>query len=172
VRIATIAVLLALLVLLGPPVGAAPEAPRVVSMTPANGATDVDPGTTEIRIVFSEPMRDGSWSVVGGGPTFPALDGIRYEEDGTVLVMTVRLKPGWTYRFGLNSPRHRNFASRRGAVLDPVIVTFRTSGETPVPEADPDAPRVTFDLLDANGVRVRSQDYAGVPIFLMFGACW
>jgi cytochrome oxidase Cu insertion factor (SCO1/SenC/PrrC family) len=35
----------------------------------------------------------------------------------------------------------------------------------------PAAP-ATFDLLDANGVRVRSEDYRGTPLFLVFGACW
>ena len=31
---------------------------------------------------------------------------------------------------------------------------------------------VSFDLPDAYGRRVSSQDYVGVPIFLEFGACW
>ena len=38
-------------------------------------------------------------------------------------------------------------------------------------EALPDDP-VTFSLPDAYGRIVSSQDYAGVPIFLKFGACW
>ena len=153
------------------PTAAEPEAPRVVSISPPNGATDVDPATSEIRITFSEPMRDRSWSVVGGGPNFPEIRGIRYEDDGKTLVIAIGLKPGWAYRYGLNSPRHRSFVSRRGVALEPVVVTFRTSGTTPV-EEPVGQPKVTFDLLDVNGVRIRSQDYAGVPIFLVFGAAW
>jgi len=38
-------------------------------------------------------------------------------------------------------------------------------------EALPDDP-VTFRLPDAYGRIVSSQDYAGVPVFLEFGACW
>jgi len=38
-------------------------------------------------------------------------------------------------------------------------------------EALPDDP-VTFSLPDAYGRLVSSQDYAGVPVFLEFGACW
>jgi len=32
--------------------------------------------------------------------------------------------------------------------------------------------KVQFELPDAYGRMVSSQDYAGVPIFLEFGACW
>ena len=38
-------------------------------------------------------------------------------------------------------------------------------------EALPDDP-VTFSLSDTYGRIVSSQDYAGVPVFLEFGACW
>jgi hypothetical protein len=38
-------------------------------------------------------------------------------------------------------------------------------------EALPDDP-VIFNLPDAYGRIVSSHDYAGVPIFLEFGACW
>ena len=47
------------------------------------------------------------------------------EMDG---LMKVKLKPGWIYRFGLNSPSFRNFKSRKGVSLEPVQVTFRTKG--------------------------------------------
>jgi hypothetical protein len=165
--------LLALLLPLAPTRTAAePGAPRVVSISPSNGATDVDPATSEIRITFSEPMRDRSWSVVGGGPNFPEIRGIGYEDGGKVLVISVALKPGWPYRYGLNSPRHRNFVSRRGVPLEPVVVSFATSGQAPAEAAPAGHPRVVFDLLDVNGVRIRSPDYAGVPIFLVFGAAW
>lgn len=32
--------------------------------------------------------------------------------------------------------------------------------------------KLNFALSDAFGREVRSQDYAGVPVFLEFGACW
>jgi hypothetical protein len=33
-------------------------------------------------------------------------------------------------------------------------------------------PKVDFALWDCHGRKVCSQDYAGVPILLEFGACW
>ena len=34
------------------------------------------------------------------------------------------------------------------------------------------AAKLDFTLTDSYGRQVRSQDYAGVPLFLEFGACW
>lgn len=39
--------------------------PKVVSMIPANGAQDVDPGLTAIQVVFDRPMAGTSWALVG-----------------------------------------------------------------------------------------------------------
>ena len=36
--------------------------PVVVKTIPAAGATDVEPGLTEIRVTYSKAMQDGSWS--------------------------------------------------------------------------------------------------------------
>ncbi len=169
----TTLLLFAILIAVAPARGQNAAPPTVKSMTPANGATDVAPGKNEIRITFSEPMMDRSWSLVGGGPNFPKIEGIGYVENGTTLVVKVLLKPGWTYRYWLNSSRHQGFKNRAGVPLEQVAVTFRTSGETGTEvEDEPENPAVTFDLEDVNGVRIRSQDYAGVPIFIAFGAAW
>jgi hypothetical protein len=149
-----------------------PDPPRVVRMVPENGATDVDPGLKEIVITFSEPMRDRSWSVCGGGPDFPRIEGIRYTKDCTVLVISVKLSPGWTYRYWLNSGRFTNFRSRRGVPLAPVAVTFTTKGEKPAEGALRDLGKAEFELEDVNGLTVRSRDYIGMPIFIVFGAAW
>ena len=56
-----------------------------------------------------------------------------------------------------------------------VIILFLTLGAylvlTNNAEAMPGEP-TTFSLRDAYGRFVSSQDYAGVPVFLEFGACW
>lgn len=102
-------------------------APRVVSMIPANGATDVDPSLREIRITFDRPMDTLGWSLCGGGPEFPKIAGrITYDDTATTLIVPVRLEPGHTYRFSLNCPSAQNFRSREGVPLEPVLVTFRT----------------------------------------------
>lgn len=103
------------------------ERPKVMSMVPANGATDVDPDLTAIKITFSEPMVDKNWSVVGGGPDFPEItDDISYDKDRRVLTIPVKLKPSWTYRFWLNKGRFDSFRSERGVPLSSVSVEFKT----------------------------------------------
>ena len=67
------------------------DAPKVVRIDPENGAGDVDPGLDEIKITFSEPMTDRSWSVTGGGENFPDIKSIYYTKNCTVLVMKVKL---------------------------------------------------------------------------------
>jgi hypothetical protein len=107
--------------------------PKVVSMTPANGASEVDPELAAIQVVFDRPMQDGSWSVVGGGPHFPEVRGRpSYDSAGTTFTLPVRLKPDWSYEFMLNSDRFTNFRSREGVPLAPVTVSFKT-GKRPSP---------------------------------------
>jgi hypothetical protein len=53
----------------------------------------------------------------------------RYEADGKELVAKIRLVPGKTYRFGLNSPTVTGFAAADGTPLEPVEVTFSVKKE-------------------------------------------
>ena len=106
------------------------KAPRVLAMHPANGASDVDPNLTKITVTFDRPMRDRAWSVVGGGANFPEVTGKpSYDAERKKFTLPVRLKPNWTYRFGLNSERHKTFQSAEGVPLVPIAVSFRTRGE-------------------------------------------
>jgi hypothetical protein len=158
------------------------DAPEVVEMVPANGARDVDPSLKEIVVTFSVPMKNQSWSVMKAGGAFPDIKSVYYREGFETFVMEVALKPGTTYIFGLNGPSNPGFKSRAGVPLAPMQVTFTTSGEKGAADAaaagaseEPEQEglgRIAFDLVDANGVRVRSQDYSGVPLFLSSGAAW
>jgi hypothetical protein len=107
------------------------QKPQVVYMDPPNGATDVDPNLTELRVTFSVPMGAGfSWT--GGGPSFPKIpEGKRpyWTRGGLMGVLPVELEPGTTYILGLNSPSHINFQSEGGIPLDPVPYTFTTRYE-------------------------------------------
>jgi hypothetical protein len=102
--------------------------PRIVKLEPRNGAQDVDPNLTELRVTFSVPMQSGfSWT--GGGPQFPpGREGKRphWTEDHKTCVLPVQLQPNWQYRVGLNSPSRQNFKSEAGLPLDPVVYTFKT----------------------------------------------
>ncbi len=102
--------------------------PKVVKMIPADGAKNVDPTLTEIKVTFDRPMRNGSWAFVGGGPNFPETTGKpSYDKECKVLTLPVRLKPNWEYRFSLNGGKYMAFTSQEGVPLRPVPVTFRTS---------------------------------------------
>ncbi len=102
------------------------KAPKIVSMTPANGATDVDPALRTIRVVFDRPMVN-AWSMCGGGPDFPQIVGKpSYDKKHTTWTVHVKLKPEWEYRFSLNAASYRGFQSAEGVPLEPVEVTFAT----------------------------------------------
>jgi hypothetical protein len=101
--------------------------PKVVSIVPADGAINVDPNLADIRVTFDRPMSDTTWSFCGEGPHFPEPVG-RPHYDRTRMVWTapVKLKPGWTYNFWLNSEEYKGFVSDEGAPLAPVFVSFTT----------------------------------------------
>ncbi len=102
-------------------------APKIVSIDPPNGAENVDPDLAAITVTFDRPMRDKSWSVVGGGPHHPeGRGGDRYDEKCLVFTWPVRLKPEWSYNFWLNYGEYDNFKSSDGRPLRPVTVRFRT----------------------------------------------
>lgn len=104
-----------------------PAAPRVVSVTPADGTTGVDPHLAEIRVVFDRRMKDQAWSLVGGGPELPEVIGApAYDAARTTWTVPVRLQPEHSYRFLLNSDRFRAFQSEDGVSLESVTVRFQT----------------------------------------------
>ncbi len=106
--------------------------PKVVSIVPANGATDVDPGTSAIEVVFDRPMCDRSWSMCGGGPNFPeTIDKPSYDKGRTTWTAKVKLKPDWDYEFWLNRGQYQSFQSEGGVPLESVHVTFRTASTAP-----------------------------------------
>jgi RNA polymerase sigma-70 factor (ECF subfamily) len=102
--------------------------PKVVSTVPENGATDVDPGLTEIRVTFNKDMHDGSWSwTQRSDDSFPEVTGkIHYRADKRTCVLPVKLEPGKTYWIGLNSERFHNFKDEGRRPAIPYPLTFTT----------------------------------------------
>jgi Bacterial Ig-like domain len=101
-------------------------APVVVKTVPEAGSTGVDSAITEIRVTFSKPMQDGSWSWTGR-EYFPKTTGKpHYLADGRTCVLPVKLEPGQTYLIGINSPSHRNFKDRKGRPAMPYLLAFET----------------------------------------------
>ena len=105
------------------------KGPKIVAMTPANGAQDVDSNLKAIVVTFDRPMRDQSWSVVGIGSLdqHPKSAGpVGYDAARKVFTMPVALEPNKEYVFGLNSEQYHNFQSEPGIPLAPVVVRFKT----------------------------------------------
>jgi hypothetical protein len=106
---------------------AAAQAPKVVSIDPPNGATDLDAAAvTRLVITFDRPMQEQSWSIVGGGPMMPKLGDPSYDAARKVLTVPLTLEPGRQYHFGLNGGRFTAFQSADGVPLDPVEVSWQT----------------------------------------------
>jgi hypothetical protein len=115
---------------------AAQQAPKIVSTTPAIGATDVDPGLKEITVTFDQDMGRGmSWT--GGGPEFPdSPSGARaHWVDKRTCALPVTLRSGHQYRVGINSPSFLNFKSAAGVAAAPAAITFSTRGGASVAKA-------------------------------------
>jgi hypothetical protein len=87
----------------------------------------VDPNLKGVKITFDRPMLDGAWSVVGGGPHFPQVDGsVSYDTARKIFTIPVKLKANWSYEFWLNSDQYKSFQSQDRIPLEPVHVTFST----------------------------------------------
>jgi len=110
----------------------AEQPPVVVETFPVSGARDVPPGETEIRVRFSKPMADGSWSwCTAWEKSLPEFSGQPlYEADGKTCVLKVKLEAGRTYAFWLNTEQFNNFTDRAGVAAVPYLLTFQTQTNT------------------------------------------
>ncbi|QJT11177.1 hypothetical protein E8L03_20675 [Oceanidesulfovibrio marinus] len=104
------------------------ELPQVASTSPANGAQNVAPGKTELRVTFSKPMRDQSWSwAYEDQATFPQITAQpHYEDGGVTCVLPVLLEPGKSYVIWLNTANLHNFTDEAGNALPPYRWEFHT----------------------------------------------
>lgn len=106
------------------------SAPAVVIKTvPPAGSTTVDPTLKEIRVIFSKPMQDGSWSwcTWSEESTLAITGKIHYLADGRTCVAPVTLKPGKFYATWLNTEQYQNFRDIKGQPAVPYLLTFETA---------------------------------------------
>lgn len=101
--------------------------PKIIATSPADGATDVDAGLTEITVTFDQDM-GGGFSWTGGGPQFPpSPEGARARwQDKRTCLLPVKLEPGHHYRVGINAPSFHNFRSAAGEPVEPSSISFTT----------------------------------------------
>ncbi len=108
--------------------------PVVVATVPVSGAADVDSSLPDIRVTFSKPMTDKSWSWTTWTPeSYPeSTDDPHYLPDARTCVLPVRLEKGRTYAIWLNSSKFQNFKDSDGRPAVPYLLIFRTR-EEPAP---------------------------------------
>jgi hypothetical protein len=102
--------------------------PKVVKTIPADGAKDVDPSLTEIKVTFDKDMHDGTWSwTQRSDDTFPEVTGKPHYIDKRTCVLPVKLVPGKSYHISINSERFQNFKDegRRPAIPYPLDFTTK-----------------------------------------------
>ncbi|MFN3240014.1 MAG: S41 family peptidase [Planctomycetota bacterium] len=103
----------------------AKDPPKVVSMTPANGAT-IPATTSELVVTFDRDMFRGGHSICGGGKSLPKVRGRpRWKGDRT-LVIPVQLQPDQEYELSLNCSSARKIQAKDGVRLPPTRWTFTT----------------------------------------------
>jgi len=102
--------------------------PVVVETFPASGASDVEPGDTEIDVRFSKEMTDGAWSWAPAWPdsTPEIIAEQKYNPDHRAFVIPARLEPGRTYAFWLNSDKLHGFTDMAGRPAVPYLLIFST----------------------------------------------
>ena len=106
----------------------AEQPPVIVETFPLSGQRGVAPGETEIRVRFDKPMTDGSWSWTSAwkDSTPEFIGQPHFESNGHTCVVKVRLEPGKTYAFWLNSESFHNFKDSEGRPAVPYLLIFQT----------------------------------------------
>jgi hypothetical protein len=102
--------------------------PVVVKTIPESGSKNVASGEMEIKVTFSKVMKDGSWSwATAWKDSSPEIIGKpHYEADGKTCVVKVKLEPGKTYAYWLNSQKFTNFRDKLNHPAVPYLLVFET----------------------------------------------
>ena len=105
-------------------------APEIVSITPAIGASEVDPALGVITVTFDQDMGSGfSWT--GGGDLFPETAGKPRWTNKRTCELPVKLQPAKVYRLGINSTSFGNFRGTNGVPARNRVLYFATKGADP-----------------------------------------
>jgi hypothetical protein len=104
----------------------AQKIPKVLTTLPiANGATDVDPSTRELTIIFSKPLGSG-WSFRHsdlGKEHYPLENVVGWDETNTQLKLKLNLKPNWNYEMIIMG---QGLRSKDGFPIEDVLFKFKT----------------------------------------------
>ncbi|MCC6796239.1 MAG: M48 family metalloprotease [Candidatus Hydrogenedentes bacterium] len=109
------------------------EKPKVLSLFPQNGATNIVPGPTTLVIRFDRPMLERNHSFVVLDTDYPVALGEPAWNDEQTCTLPVNLKPATTYKVGLNGDKEHGFQSVVYLPLEPLVWTFATAGDSQQP---------------------------------------
>jgi hypothetical protein len=103
-------------------------APVVVKTVPEAGSKDVPAGEFEIKITFSKEMADQSWSWATAWENSDpqSLGKPHYDADQRTCAMKVKLEPGKTYGWWINSQKFHGFQDTQNHPAIPYLLTFKT----------------------------------------------
>ena len=103
-------------------------APVVVKTVPEAGTKNLPAGEYEIKVTFSKAMADNSWSWSSAweNSTPEFVGKPRYDADGKTCVVKVKLEPGKTYGFWLNSQKFHGFQDQQHHPAVPYLLVFQT----------------------------------------------
>lgn len=123
----------------------------IVATSPEIGATDVDPGITEITVTFDRDMDTSGYSWTGGPPLFPPTDdgGPRWKDSRT-CALPVSLAAGEYYRVGINATSFHNFRSSVGQPAPCTAIYFTTKGASKAVESRVRKPEIV-KMVPENG---------------------
>ncbi|HEY5297750.1 MAG TPA: Ig-like domain-containing protein [Verrucomicrobiae bacterium] len=105
-------------------------APVVVKTVPEAGTKDVPPGEYEIKVTFSKDMTDQSWSWSSAWKDSDpeSIGKPAYASDHRTCVLKVKLAPGKTYGYWINSQNFHGFKDTQGHPAVPYLLVFQTKG--------------------------------------------
>ena len=106
--------------------------PVVVKTIPESGQKDVDPKLAEIKVTFSKPMMDKSWSSVTlSKETFPDITGQpKYLADRCTFVLPVKLVAGKNLRHPAELGKIQKLQRCRRPLGDAVSAGLQNCGRT------------------------------------------
>jgi len=106
-------------------------APVVIKTVPEAGSKDTPPGEFEVKITFSKPMADGSWSwsTAWENSDPQSVGKPHYEADHKTCVMKVKLEPGKTYGWWINSQKFHGFQDSQHHPAIPYLFTFKVKDQ-------------------------------------------
>ena len=104
-------------------------APVVVKTVPEAGTKNVPPGEFEVKVTFSKEMTDQSWSWCSAWQNSDpeSVGKPHFEADHKTCVLKVKLEPGKTYGWWINSPKFHGFQDTQNHPAIPYLLTFKTS---------------------------------------------